>query len=291
MIIRDGYRRAWLGTLWAWFAVTSCHDRSASGSGASASAAASAPAASGLPQAAASDAPACPKDMLLVDGAYCPEVEQRCLETHPEDVEHEEANQRCGSYASPSVCLSSTRELLRFCIDRYEWPNRAGEKPRVLTRWTDANELCASVGKRLCADREWTFACEGEQMLPYTYGFKRDPTRCVLDRLYVTPPAGALTHWDECQRKPECLKALAHVDQREPSGSFKDCVSPFGVFDMNGNANEWVTVADGVYPHRGGLKGGWWGPVRDRCRPTVHFHREDDWGYETGLRCCKDSSP
>jgi formylglycine-generating enzyme len=228
--------------------------------------------------------------MVLVDGAFCPNVEQRCLEPHPEDQEQDEFSQRCGRYAEPSRCLTPTRELMRFCIDRYEWPNRAGEKPRVLTRWADALELCASVGKRLCREPEWTFACEGERMTPYTYGFERDPTRCVLDRLYVTPK-GLLRHWDECQKSPECLAAFAKVDQREAAGSFKGCVSSFGVFDLNGNANEWVTVPDSTYPHRGGLKGGWWGPVRDRCRPTVRFHREDDWGYEIGFRCCKDSSP
>lgn len=242
------------------------------------------------PQRPAPELAPCPNDMVLVDGAFCPETEQRCLESHPEDSEHDEANQRCGRYAAPATCLSKERQLMRYCVDRYEWPNRAGEKPRVLTRWIDAVALCASVGKRLCSEPEWTFACEGEEMRPYTYGFERDPTRCVLDRLYVTPK-GPLQYWDKCQQSAECLAAFAKIDQREPAGSFKACQSPFGVFDMNGNANEWVTVPGSDYPHRGGLKGGWWGPVRDRCRPTVRFHREDDWGYEIGLRCCKDSSP
>jgi formylglycine-generating enzyme required for sulfatase activity len=228
--------------------------------------------------------------MQLVDGAYCTEVEQRCLLEHPDDSRLEAANRRCLRYAEPSLCRNETRKLLRFCVDRYEWPNRAGEKPQVLARWTDASAACASVGKRLCSDEEWTFACEGEASLPYTHGYVRDPSRCVLDRLYVTPRE-PLKHWQACQQDARCRAAFARIDQREPSGSFERCVSPFGVYDMNGNANEWVTVTDAQYPRRGGLKGGWWGPVRDRCRPTVRFHREDDFGYEIGFRCCKDAAP
>jgi formylglycine-generating enzyme required for sulfatase activity len=68
-------------------------------------------------------------------------------------------------------------------------------------------------------------------------------------------------------------------------------VSPFGVYDLNGNINEWVERPGKEYPNRSGLKGGWWGPVRGRCRPTVGFHKEDDYGYEEGFRCCKDAAP
>jgi formylglycine-generating enzyme len=60
---------------------------------------------------------------------------------------------------------------------------------------------------------------------------------------------------------------------------------------MNGNVNEWVNLPGKKPPNRSGLKGGWWGPVRNRCRPTVTFHKENDYGYEQGLRCCKDSVP
>ena len=59
--------------------------------------------------------------------------------------------------------------------------------------------------------------------------------------------------------------------------------------DLNGNVNEWVRIPGEKPPNRSGLKGGWWGPVRDRCRPTVRFHKENDYGYEAGFRCCKDA--
>jgi formylglycine-generating enzyme required for sulfatase activity len=89
---------------------------------------------------------------------------------------------------------------------------------------------------------------------------------------------------------PRCKKELEKLDQRVPAGSLEACVSPFGVHDMNGNINEWVELPGKKYPDRSGLKGGWWGPVRGRCRPTVKFHKEDDYGYEEGFRCCKDAA-
>jgi formylglycine-generating enzyme required for sulfatase activity len=93
------------------------------------------------------------------------------------------------------------------------------------------------------------------------------------------------------QASPSCKRSFDKLDQREPSGAFARCVSPFGAYDMNGNVNEWVNVPGEVFPNRSGLKGGWWGPVRNRCRPTVRFHDESDWGYEIGFRCCKDAKP
>jgi formylglycine-generating enzyme required for sulfatase activity len=73
------------------------------------------------------------------------------------------------------------------------------------------------------------------------------------------------------------------------SGLLEGCRSEYGVYDLNGNVNEWVELRPDKLPLRAGLKGGWWGPVRNRCRPTVTFHKEGDFGYEVGFRCCADA--
>jgi formylglycine-generating enzyme len=246
----------------------------------------------------------CADDMVLVAGDYCPEVRQVCLKHHEEyeknkargaKVEEGEAagastvSERCLEYKKPTECLSQTRTPKRFCIDRYEWPNERGELPAMLVSWVDAAKQCEKIGKRLCTEEEFTFACEGEEMLPYTYGYARDATKCNIDRPYRKRER-TLYKYQRCMRSPKCKAELERLDQRKPAGSMLACVSPFGAYDLNGNINEWVVRPGHKYPDRSGLKGGWWGPMRGRCRPTVGFHKEEDFGYEVGFRCCKDAA-
>ena len=247
----------------------------------------------------------CSADMVLVNGNYCPEVNQVCLEHHDEfnrdeakkkakrdsgeTVGASTVSERCLRYKEPTECLSKQRRPMRFCMDRYEWPNKKGELPALLISWTDAKKECEKIGKRLCTEDEFNFACEGEEMLPYTYGYVRDATKCNIDRQYRKREK-KLLKYESCMKKPECKAELAKLDQRLPTGSLPECVSPFGVYDLNGNINEWVFRPKEKPPNRSGLKGGWWGPVRGRCRPTVGFHKEDDYGYEEGFRCCKDAA-
>jgi hypothetical protein len=246
----------------------------------------------------------CPDGMVLVEGEYCPDVLQKCLKHH-EEFDHDEerkkgkreqgeevgastVSERCLEYEQPSKCLSKKRRPMRFCVDRYEWPNKKGELPALLISWLDARKECEAVGKRLCTEDEFNLACEGEQMLPYTYGYTRDPSKCSIDKPY-RKREHKLFKYARCMADPRCKAELERLDQRLPAGSLTQCVSPFGAYDLNGNINEWVMRPGKKYPDRSGLKGGWWGPVRGRCRPTVGFHKEEDYGYEEGFRCCKDA--
>lgn len=247
----------------------------------------------------------CPEDMVLIHGGYCPNAEQVCAEHHEEfnrdearkkkkkeagdEVGKSTVSERCLRYKEPSECLSKERRPMRYCMDRYEYPNKKGELPRLLISWTEAKKTCESLGKRLCTEDEYNFACEGEAMLPYTYGYARDASKCNIDKAYRKREK-KLSTYDKCMKKPQCKAELERLDQRLPAGSMPECVSPFGVYDLNGNINEWVYRPGKKYPDRSGLKGGWWGPVRGRCRPTVGFHKEDDYGYEEGFRCCKEAS-
>jgi sulfatase modifying factor 1 len=224
--------------------------------------------------------------MVLVKGSYCPLPYQKCLE-RPR-IAGTNSYTQCQRYA-PSECKSKSRRPMRFCMDRYEWPNQKGERPRTLTSWPEARKMCAALDKRLCTEHEFNFACEGETMKPHVYGFVRNDTICNFDR-----PYRARTHdyhrWDKCMADDVCRLEYERLDQRLPAGSMPRCVSDHGVFDLNGNANEWVFRKDQVTPKRSGLKGGWWGPVRNRCRPMTTFHLEGDYGYEVGFRCCKAAS-
>ncbi len=228
------------------------------------------------------DPAACPQDMVDVDGDSCPWVEQVCV--RQVDPKHPERD-RCAEFAPTDRCLG-TPSHRHFCIDRYEWPNRLGVKPVVGVDWIDARAQCASTGKRLCVEAEWTLACEGQEHLPYPYGHSRNAEACNIDKPYILPDD---TKWNDPRMREAELERL---DQREPSGTRDSCVSPYGVFDMTGNVDEWVVNETGKEddkPYVSGLKGGYWGPVRDRCRPMTTDHNQTYNYYQIGFRCCMDA--
>jgi formylglycine-generating enzyme required for sulfatase activity len=147
-------------------------------------------------------------------------------------------------------------------------------------------ERCTRTGKRLCTSSEWELACEGPERLPYATGYTRDASRCNFDRPNIVADNDALAN--PRTRDVE----FARVDQREPSGWRPDCVSYYGVHDMTGNVDEWVQNDSGFFekpPYRSALKGGYWGKVRNRCRPTTTDHNEWHNGYQVGFRCCTES--
>jgi len=87
-------------------------------------------------------------------------------------------------------------------------------------------------------------------------------------------------------------KELSRLDQSTRSGDLDTCVSGFGVHDLTGNFDEWVT-ADHKYDDKSewsALKGGAWGHVRNACRPTTTTHPPDFTYYFIGFRCCKDAA-
>jgi len=219
---------------------------------------------------------ACAEGMVRVEGDYCPWVEQKCLRwLDPE------TKMRCAEFEPNSSCAGKTVHKA-FCIDRFEYPNKVGEKPVVMKTWYEAKSTCESEGKRLCGESEWTLACEGQERLPYPYGYARDADACNIDKPHPDPNeqliANPLTR----------DKEVARLDQRDPSGARESCVSPYGVHDMTGNVDEWVVNESGR-PFKSGLKGGYWGPVRTRCRPMTIAHNEDFMFYQIGFRCCGDS--
>jgi hypothetical protein len=223
----------------------------------------------------------CPAGMVEVEGEYCPVVEQFC--TRQVDPKHPERD-RCAEFAPTGRCLGVPTHK-RFCIDRYEWPNQAGVKPDVAMDWNEAGAQCGKAGKRLCGDSEWTLACEGQERLPYPYGYVRNTEACNIDRPYIMPDDNK---WANPKTRPE---EIARLDQRDPSGARESCVSPYGVHDMTGNVDEWVINEKGKEkekPYVSGLKGGYWGPVRDRCRPMTTDHNQWHTGYQIGFRCCED---
>lgn len=174
---------------------------------------------------------------------------------------------------------------MHFCIDRFEYPNQKGVYPVIMVNFHEAEALCEEQGKRLCNEAEWTFACEGDEATPYPNGYKRDSNICLNDQQWK-PYNGAAFSPREGEA---CGIELDRLWQGKASGTQPKCKSPFGVYDMTGNVDEWTrTVREGERPSI--LKGGYWGPVRTRCRPTTRSHDENHTFYQQSFRCCSDAS-
>jgi hypothetical protein len=247
------------------------------------------PAASGASAADAAQAsPAgpseCPAGMKLVDTMYCPKPRLKCLKDEYDKSNHITI---CYRFAEGQTCLVEPRRQ-RFCIDEYEYPNKAGAHPPVMVSWFDGEAACEAEGKRLCRESEWVSACEGPEKLPFPYGRARDPQQCNLDNHYVSP------HLDRVysSNQDEQDKELLALDQSVASGEKAGCVSGFGVHDLTGNVDEWVTADEDTHkPSQwAGLKGGAWGHVRNACRPMTTSHPPEFTYYFISFRCCGEAA-
>lgn len=212
------------------------------------------------------------------------------------------------------------------CIDQFEFPNIPCEYPTTWVRAQVAQRLCAVEGKRLCDAHEWEGACagavlpaqeeyawglrRGEEMdqrrvalqydhnqkreIRWAYGFEKDHARCATGSR--KSDGCVAPSWERCGTNTY------------PAGAFPACVSPFGVYDLHGNAAEHMNLPmeERERAHFGEplgqteMKGSWFIFGRyeahlDDCRwrapswhggavlaPTSHMN------YHLGFRCCRD---
>ena len=117
-----------------------------------------------------------------------------------------------------------------YQIDVYEYPNRKGEIPLLAQSWFEAAQTCHSLGKRLCTPAEWLHACRGEE--GSLFSSSDDPA------LFDGQPFGRRF----CNTQGSAV-AGDGLEDLAASGSFVNCFSSAGVYDLCGNAGEWLQVS------------------------------------------------
>jgi formylglycine-generating enzyme required for sulfatase activity len=188
-------------------------------------------------------------------------------------------------------CPSSMARVRDFCVDRFEAPNRRGEKPLVMQSAKDAEAWCSAHRKRLCTEDEWMAACEGEQRWAYPYGPTHVDARCNDDAPWHSVDEAKLAKWPA----PEAKAHATELYQATPSGAKRQCESEAGIYDLTGNVEEWVVRtrehANGwPYILIGCYWSGCYGGGKPTCHSTNNAHGPGFRFYETGFRCCRDAS-
>jgi len=188
-----------------------------------------------------------------------------------------------------SGCPAEMVALPGACMDRYEAPGLAGEKPLAMRTALEGEAYCAGRGKRLCTEAEWVRACQGASGRPYPYGAAYKRGTCNDDKVWRVPSWSTLATWPSDAAKAEASRLY----QADTSGSRPGCVSQEGVFDLTGNVAEWVrrSYANRTnYDHV--MKGCYWSGCYGGSGPSCSFVNSAHPGvfrtYEAGFRCCKD---
>lgn len=230
---------------------------------------------------------------------------QQCLDGLRDKVlQTPEQREKCG--AENMVPVWARGKAPWFCIDIFEFPNKACELPVVWITPTAAKTVCELQGKRLCSDIEWNVACRGDpEGTPdsrYAYGDVLDLEACHTDLRHRQrcDPRTAKTTWETC------------TTDTEPSGAFPRCRSRFGVYDQHGNVAEIMMRREGERVVTQ-LKGSAWfyvelarepgqpvpqtttnklGAYPDHCSFDPRWHVEPieralHVNYHLGFRCCK----
>ncbi len=196
----------------------------------------------------------------------------------PEPVDRDESEERAESEARRTTRCPEGMALVDFapvCMDRFEARvvdgralSEEGQTPTDTITWNDALAACEAVGKRLCTVAEWEAACRGPEGRTYPYGDEYVRGRCNTGE--ESMPVDAM-----------------HV---RPSGSFEDCKTPEGVFDLSGNLQEWRSDLDPSGSLRSTGGGSFSVPNNEvvcvRRSPT--YLAPDRALSGIGFRCCAD---
>ena len=210
-------------------------------------------------------------------------------------------------------------EQATACIDMFEFPNIPCTYPVTWTRASEAAQVCAAMGKRICDAHEWEGACAGA-LTPPDYPFGAGSVAAM--RNIHNNRYGGSRSWaygpsfrtGVCAQNSTKSAGCNGGDFNRcgtntyPSGAFPGCRSALGVYDQHGNAAEHMNLPmspdqmASAGSNRLGvteMKGSWfiWDKYRaheDWCRwraPYWHgspvMSGSSHRNYHLGFRCCK----
>lgn len=180
-----------------------------------------------------------------------------------------------GAYMAFVAATGHRKPISRY-VKHFEKLNGATQ-PAVYVSWEDADAYCRYRGARLPTESEWDKAARG--------------------------PDGWLWPWGNQDRRGAANTGNADaVEYTAPAASFPQDRSPYGVFDMVGNAMEWVAdwyqedafkdsapnpkgPVSGLYKV---IRGASWGTVGQETRLTIRLKMVPDFRDTTiGFRCAK----
>jgi formylglycine-generating enzyme required for sulfatase activity len=213
------------------------------------------------------------------------------------------------------------------CADMFEWPNIPMVYPVVWVRASEAAQLCAAEGKRIGDAHEWEGAAAG-QLLPPDYPFD------MVRGMSGSPAVNTIRRWHNNHyastsgtysigswRAGVCATGsfknascnggsfTGCGSNTYPAGSFPECRSPLGVYDIDGNAAEHMNLplSEDQMASRGSttlgvteMKGSWF--IWDTIRAHEHWARwrapywhgsrvlsaSSHRNYHLGFRCFRD---
>jgi formylglycine-generating enzyme required for sulfatase activity len=259
-----------------------------------------------------------------------PMTQEACAEKRKGIAENPEFEKICGAkHMSPLYAAGGQAADATSCIDQFEFPNIPCSYPLVWTKANEAAEICHAMGKRLCDAHEWEGACQGD-LTEADYPFelavgKNDNDAVKAMRAAHNRKHAAAKKWSF---GPAPKKGVCGMNSTKnegcnggdwkrcgsntyPAGSFPDCKSSLGVYDLNGNAAEHMNLplkkdqmaslgsrTYGVTE----MKGSWfiWDKFaahEDWCRwraPYWHGSKlldpKSHHNYHLSFRCCSDTT-
>ncbi len=189
------------------------------------------------------------------------------------------------------ICIETTAEnefsKIVFDSQNYDVNGLFANQPVVGVTWFGAQAYCEAIGRRLPTEAEWEYAARGPNGFIYPWGN-------LYENTYARTSRNRLSESD-----------LGVIEVR----SIPENVSVWGVFDMAGNAEEWVfdfysptyysqPAAQGPNPQGPPsgtdrvVRGGSWDTVPFFVRSVHRRHERPNFVSQAlGFRCVEDFDP